>query len=269
MSVTGLWVALIALPLFGQTEAVDLRLHIKSEETLRYTVVQSVQAWLSVDVNGVVRSFLDRESITTRDEHRVTAVDDDGTMSFDVTEQQIKNTASNGPPRQPQHWIERVRPNGEIIQGAGGRGPEYFLIGLPDRAIVPGESWTYKQKGVSGEVTKEARAFLGTDIAFTLTLAGVDQRGGDRIAHVQIRGEGLLDLSAAQSTFSGAIKMEGKSPVRVTGEAIWSIDRGRLVRLKQETSFEVPQEVVVEGRTYQGKGKFLITEAWELVSSPN
>lgn len=269
LGMIALCVALIAPPVSGQTEAVELRFQLKPDETLRYTVVQSTLAWLSIDVNGVVRSLLDRESRTLLEEHHVTAVDDGGTISFEVTQQETRNTAASGPAKQPRHWTEKVQPNGEIVQEAGGRGTEYFPIGLPARGISTGESWTYKENGWSWDITKEAGAFLGTDITFTLILASVDRVGEDRIARLQIKGDGQLDMSAAQSTFSGAVAMNGTSPAHVTGEASWSIDRGRLVRLKEETSFEVPQGVTVAGRTYPGKAKFIYTEERELISGPN
>ena len=268
LSVAGLCVALTTPPALAQAEAVDLRFQLKPEETLRYTVVQSSLNWGQVYVNGVARTFLSRQSTTLREDIRVNGVGEDGTMSLEVTQQEIKTTRADGPNQAPPHFSAKVRTNGEIAE-AGVLGPRYFPIGLPGRAVLPGESWTYNQKGVSWDVTKENSMFLVTDIAFTATLASVDRVGDDQVAHVQIKGEGMLDASAAYRTFEGAVLVKGSSPVHVTGEATWSIGTGRLVRLREETSFEVPVQVVFEGQTFDGRGKFTVTEEREPLSSPN
>lgn len=266
LSMVGLCMALTAPPASAQTEAVELRFQLKPEEILRYTVVQSSLTWGEVYVNGVMRTFLDRQSTTLREEIRATAVGEDGTMSLEVTRQEIKTTRAGGPQQPLQPFGAKVRSNGEIVEERAGLGASYFPIGLPDGALLLGESWTYKQKGLSWDITKENRMFVKTDITFTATLASVDRVAGDRVAHVQIKGEGVLDAYAAYTTFDAAVFINGATPVHVTGEATWSINHGRLVRLKEETSFEIPVKVAAEGQTFEGKGRLIVTEDREATS---
>lgn len=269
LGMTGLCVALIAPSVSSQTEAVELRFKLKPDETLRYKVVQSALLWTTVDVGGVIRTSLNRQSTTIREEITVLAVDEDGVMSLEVTRQETKTTPASRSAEQLPLLTVTVRPNGEIVKGVSDLGTGYFPIGLPDHAVSPGESWTYQQKGVSLDITKEGLVFLKTDFTITPTLMGVDRVGEDRVARVQIKGEGLLDTNATFGTFDAAVQVKGSSTVHVTGEASWSIDSRRLARIREEFSFELPIEVAVEGRTFQGKSKWSIVEEREPISGSN
>ena len=268
LSLAGLVVALTAPPARAQADAVELLFQLKPEETLRYTVVRSSMHWGQVYVNGVARTFLSRDSTTLREDIRVEGVGEDGTMSLEVTQQEIQTTRASGLNQALPHFNGKIRTNGEVVE-TGVLGPRYFHIGLPGRAVSPGESWTYKQKGVSWDITEESNTILGTDITFTATLVSVDRAGGDQVAHVQIKGEGMIDSSAAYRTFEGSVLLKGRSPIHVSGEAAWSIGTGRLIRLREETSFEFPVEVVFQGQKFDGKGKLTLTEEREPLSSPN
>jgi len=105
-------------------------------------------------------------------------------------------------------------------------------------------------------------SFVTGEMTFTSTLVGVDGVGRTRVARVQTKGDGAVGI------FDGA-RVIGASKAHVTADASWSIDGARLVRLREETSFEGPLEVEIEGRTYHGQGKFTLVEERELIPGSN
>ena len=258
LSMIGLCVVVMAPPVSSQTEAVELRFRLKPEEVLRYTIVLSSLAQTTIyDLGGATRTHLDRWSTTVLEEIRASAEDEDGATSLEITQQETKTTGASRPiPLPPIN--AKVRPNGQVVGKVRGLGTGYFPIGLPDHAVLPGESWTYKQDGVSWDTGGEyfGFGFVTADMIFTSILVGVDGVGGSRVARVQTKGDGAVTICCDA-------RVIGASKAHVTGEATWSIDGGRLLRFKKETSFEVPLEVKFEGRTYKGKGKFTVVEERE------
>src|SRR6266513_3056658 len=115
LPIVGLCVALATPPVFGQTDAVDLRFRLKMADNLFYNIVESSLFRSSLyDVGGRVFTDLNRLDRTIQEEIGVVSVDDDGTLGLDITPRITKTSRIDAPHRLVQSVDVLVRPTGKV-----------------------------------------------------------------------------------------------------------------------------------------------------------
>ncbi|HET8679976.1 MAG TPA: hypothetical protein VFM39_07620, partial [bacterium] len=216
------------LPAAGQGEAVDLQFSLARGEALFYAVTGSAE---TVIVTPEARQT-NQVRLESRLAIRVLDVDSTGIMLAESVSEDLRLT-TGGTTEEPVDapTVVRVRPDGRIAERViGGESAEDFPNALPRRAVRAGESWTRQEEISFAGVTTRGTV--------TLTLAGIDRAGTDRVARVRYRLEGPAVLEGsprdAQARVNGTIKLEG--------EFHWSVERRRPLRESSQISVDVESE---------------------------
>ena len=82
----------------------------------------------------------------------------------------------------------------------------------------------------------------------TYTLAGVERAAEGRVARITYAVEGQISGADIGPLPPGA-QSRAAGTIRGTGEIFWAVERGRLLRLTDETTFEAQVEVSAQGQT--------------------
>ncbi len=250
---------LTPIPAQGLAETVELQHKLTPGDTLTYAYALS-----AIDRYWVLR-------INTHDERQidgqlimnVKSVSDGGTVTLEIV-RRLRITEQGRSEDTPTVPIEvQLRPTGEILKPAKGR-MTYFPVRLPDHPVAFDESWTYGEfAGISG-----IAGFLV--VPRTLTLIGVERIGEQRVARIQVRGEGRpVEIDYTLPTGAEHVRIRLRGTPRLAGEILWLVDQGRMQRFREEASLEAPLEVEVRGLSSTGGFVFKSVEQADSVPSKN
>ena len=231
----------LACPVAGQTETFDLQLKLEQGETVYYTY-NSVQ---TVDVSppllGVLGTF------TTRAEGRLTlrvlAVDLDGIMTVEAVVEDLhistdgRTKSEVGAPA-----TVRIRPDGTFVEPQGGMEhdiPPVWAVAFPGHPVSVGESWSI-------HVNVPFQSFA-VELNPTFTLTGVDQTGDGRAAHIRTRVDGTV--KSLDVPGPGGNQVHASGTEHGSGEDVWSVEHGRLLRSESEETADFHLETTAGGRT--------------------
>src|SRR3990170_3412950 len=117
---------------------------------------------------------------------------------------------------------------------------EDFPLGFPGRAARIGERWTRQTRLEEGGITGQGTV--------TYTLAGLERAAEGRVARITYAVEGQVSGADIGPLPPGA-QSRATGTVRGTGELFWAVERGRLLRFTDETTFEAQVEVSAQGQT--------------------
>src|SRR3990172_8623070 len=219
--------ALWAAPAAGQ-ETVEFQLRLARGEVVHATFTASAEIAFQVADQRQTASF----TVEAREVTRGLAVDPDATRTVEGgrTEEAIDAPITL-----------KVRPDGRVVERqTGDYSEDDFPFGFPGRAARIGERWIRQTRLEEGGITGQGTV--------TYTLAGVERAAEGRVArityavHRQVSGADIGPLPpGAQSRATGTI--------RGTGELFWAVERGRLLRFTDETTFEAQVEVSAQGQT--------------------
>lgn len=247
----GLWAAVVAVilggtlayPVAGQPETFELHLKLEQGETLYYTYSSSLSDQMA-----------DRQRTTeTREEGRLTLrvldVDLDGIMSVESVIEDLR-VATDGRTEDKvgSPAVFRIRPDGTLVEPEGSKEPSpppAWVSTFPGHPVSVGESW-------SSHISVPLQVFA-MDLNPTFTLTGVDQAGDGRAAHVQTRVEGTMKsagLSFPPPLVGGMqAQVQAKGTVHGSGEEVWSVERGRLLRSEYQETIDMHVQMTVAGHT--------------------
>lgn len=236
--------AILTHPVTGQTETLELQLKLERGETLYY------KSFLSMEMSMQLPNA--QQTATTNMEgrlaERVLDVDPDGTMVVEGVMEDFRVTIEGrtesevAPP-----VVSKIRPDGRLveIQGSNELNMLVDTAGwFPGHPVSVGESW-------SGHGSTQFQIFAA-EMNSTSTLSSVDQTGDGRTAHIRTRAEGTvktLDLPVPQG-----MQIQGSGTVHGSGENVWSVERGRLLRSEFEGTVDIRLEMTAGGRTVRGNG---------------
>ncbi len=229
--------ALWTAPAAGQ-ETVEFQLKLARGEVLHATLTASADIAVQVADQRQSTNF----AVEGREVTRILAVDPDGTMTVEVVFDDLRISAGGRTEEAIDAPITlKVRPDGRVVDRQTGSYPdEDFPFGFPGRPARLGERWTRQTRVDEGGITGQGTV--------TYTLAGVERAAEGRVARVtytlegQVSGADIGPLPPdAQSRASGTI--------RGTGELFWAVERGRLLRQSDDTTFEAQVEVTAQGQT--------------------
>jgi hypothetical protein len=254
--VTTVLLGLVVLPVFGQTEAIDLTLKIAQGETLYYAETGSMQ--VTLEMVGTKRTVDGRYE--ARPVYRILALDSDGVALVETVLESTRITMGGKTEQlEDTPWTFRVRPDGRIVEkilGAADIDFDDFPFPLPDHPVTVGESWSRQTKLTRGGISGQG--------AGTFTLAAVDQVAAGRIARVRYQVDGTLADAETSALPSG---VQGRGTVRATGEYVWSMDRGRPVQATTEMTVDVQVEGAVQGQAVRLRMGVKLTDLMESLAA--
>ena len=229
--------ALWTAPAAGQ-ETIEFQLRLARGEVVHAMFTTSAEIAFQVADQRQTASF----TVEAREVTRVLAVDPDGTITVEVVFEDFRVSEGGRTEEAIDAPITlKVRPDGRVVERqTGDYSEDDFPFGFPGRAARIGERWIRQTRIEEGGITGQGTV--------TYTLAGVERAAEGRVARItyavdgQVSGADIGPLPPdAQSRATGTI--------RGTGELFWAVERGRLLRLTDETMFEAQVEVSAQGQT--------------------
>ncbi len=224
-------------PAAGQ-ETVEFQLRLTRGEVLHATFTASGEIAFQVADQRQTSSF----TVEAREVTRVLAVDSDGTMTVEVVFEEFRISEGGRTEEAIDAPITlKVRPDGRVVERqTGDYAEEDFPFAFPGRAARIGERWTrqtrIEEAGITGQGT------------VTYTLAGVERVAEGRVARITYAVEGQVSGADIGPLPPGA-QSRATGTIRGNGELFWAVERGRLLRLNDETTFETQVEVSAQEQT--------------------
>ena len=232
----------LACPVAGHTETIELQLKLEPGETLYYTYSSS----LSVQMSEPQRAT------TTNEEGRLTLrvlnVDLGGIMSVESVIEDLRTT-TDGRTRDELRApvVLKIRPDGTLVEEQGGAEPPNlpaWSSAFPGHPVSVGESWTTH--------VRVPLPVFAVELNPTFTLTGVDQTAEGHAAHIRSRADGPLKNPDFPS--SGGMHFQASGAVHESGEDVWSVERGRLLRSESEGTADIRVLITVSGHTVLSSG---------------
>ncbi len=235
--VVALTAALWTAPAAGQ-ETVEFQLRLARGEVVHATFTASAEIAFQVADQRQTASF----TVEAREVTRVLAVDPDGTMTVEVVFEDFRVSEGGRTEETIDAPITlKVRPDGRVVERqTGDYSEEDFPFGFPGGAARIGERWTRQTRLEEGGITGQGTV--------TYTLAGVERAAEGRIARITYAVEGQVS-GADIGPLPPVAQSRATGTVRGTGELFWAVERGRLLGLTDETTFEAQVEVSAQGQT--------------------
>ena len=235
--VVALTAALWTAPAAGQ-ETVEFQLRLARREVLHATFTASAEIAFQVADQRQTASF----TVEAREVTRVLAVDPDGTITVEVVFEDFRISEGGRTEEAIDAPITlKVRPDGRVVERqTGDYSEEDFPFGFPGRAARIGERWTRQTRLEEGGITGQGTV--------TYTLAGLERAAEGRVARITYAVEGQVSGADIGPLPPGA-QSSATGTVRGTGELFWAVERGRLLRFTDETTFEAQVEVSAQGQT--------------------
>ena len=229
--------ALWAAPAAGQ-ETVEFQLRLARGEVVHATFTASAEIAFQVADQRQTASF----TVEAREVTRVLAVDPDGTITVEVVFEDFRVSEGGRTEETIDAPITlKVRPDGRVVERqTGDYSEEDFPFGFPGRAARIGERWTRQTRLEEGGITGQGTV--------TYTLAGLERAAEGRVARITYAVEGQVSGADIGPLPPGA-QSRATGTVRGTGELFWAVERGRLLRFTDETTFEAQVEVSAQGQT--------------------
>ena len=229
--------ALWAAPAAGQ-ETVEFQLRLARGEVVHATFTASAEIAFQVADQRQTASF----TVEAREVTRVLAVDPDGTITVEVVFEDFRISEGGRTEEAIDAPITlKVRPDGRVVERqTGDYSEEDFPFGFPGRAARIGERWTRQTRLEEGGITGQGTV--------TYTLAGLERAAEGRVARITYAVEGQVSGADIGPLPPGA-QSSATGTVRGTGELFWAVERGRLLRFTDETTFEAQVEVSAQGQT--------------------
>lgn len=215
----------------AQAETIEFRLKLAKGEALFHSLNTAVA--LGLEMLGSKQALQGQE--TGRLAVRVLDVEEDGTMLVEGMTEDVSRTIGTSTERPlDEPWSYRVRPDGTVVETLAGEKTDNFPFKFPGRPVAVGETWsgetTISESGIKGRVTR------------TYTLAAVERVNDERVARVTAKDDGKVTGTSYLEARPGTTTTTGT--VKGTGEMIWSVDRGRMLRSSDDL------EVVSESYTF-------------------
>jgi len=235
--VVALTAALWTAPAAAQ-ETVEFQLRLARGEVVHATFTASAEIAFQVADQRQTASF----TVEAREVTRVLAVDPDGTITVEVVFEDFRVSEGGRTEEAIDAPITlKVRPDGRVVERqTGDYSEEDFPFGFPGRAARIGERWTRQTRLEEGGITGQGTV--------TYTLAGVERAAEGRVARITYAVEGQVSGADIGPLPPGA-QSRATGTIRGTGELFWAVERGRLLRLNDETTFEAQVEVSAQGQT--------------------
>lgn len=235
------------LPVSAQTgsqEPILFKIMSAPGEALYYDFAQSIR--LSMEISGIPIAFGAEQ--TGREAVRTLNVEPDGSMMVEAALEDFSQTADSHTQDvlfSPVTFT--MRPNGKIVdidmtfplaQMIKDTGFE-----MPDRPLVPGDSWA-----TPFETDEQGMHIRGTS---TITLAEIESTSSGRVGHFRTRSEGTV-TGGNFGALPPGVQARFSATAHGTGETDWSVDRGRLLGDREETTVEGTLEMSSQGTTIHG-----------------
>jgi len=235
--VVALTAALWTAPAAAQ-ETVEFQLRLGRGEVVHATFTASAEIAFQVADQRQTASF----TVEAREVTRVLAVDPDGTITVEVVFEDFRISEGGRTEEAIDAPITlKVRPDGRVVERqTGDYSEEDFPFGFPGRAARIGERWTRQTRLEEGGITGQGTV--------TYTLAGLERAAEGRVARITYAVEGQVSGADIGPLPPGA-QSSATGTVRGTGELFWAVERGRLLRFTDETTFEAQVEVSAQGQT--------------------
>jgi len=235
--VVALMAALWTAPAAAQ-ETVEFQLRLGRGEVVHATFTASAEIAFQVADQRQTASF----TVEAREVTRVLAVDPDGTITVEVVFEDFRISEGGRTEEAIDAPITlKVRPDGRVVERqTGDYSEEDFPFGFPGRAARIGERWTRQTRLEEGGITGQGTV--------TYTLAGLERAAEGRVARITYAVEGQVSGADIGPLPPGA-QSSATGTVRGTGELFWAVERGRLLRFTDETTFEAQVEVSAQGQT--------------------
>jgi len=241
-----LFLALAIPTVSGQADTVDLQVKLARGDTIYYTSTANVQMNLAMGP-------LQQQKVTqgqARLAVRVLDVDAEGTMLVEAVSEDLR-MISEGQTSESidKPMLIKVRPDGKVVERLiEGTYVDDFPIALPGRPVRVGESWTR-------QMTFNEAGIVGTG-TITVTLTGIDQEAGGRVARLEAQLDGTVTATPdLTGTLPPGVQAEIGGTLRGTSKASFAVERGRLLGGTTNLVVDVQMTMTGQGQTISGSVK--------------
>jgi len=226
--------------LLAQGAPVELTLRLAKGEVLYYSRAVTGNNYIAIGSPVNIPSRTEaREAV------RVLDVADDGTIQLETVDEERRTTVDGRPVEStPAPTMLRVRPDGRVAETLWGSERQFFPFMLPGRPVAVGATWTQSTDRVEG--TTRARS---TD---TYTLAAIEQTADGRVTRIRLQGSGSVTDTQVPILVPRDWRVSSRGTIRVSGEYVWSIDRGRLISASEDLFFDIAIFITAPSGTASG-----------------
>lgn len=242
----------------GQSEKFELRHRLARGETLTYGYTLNVSNWFRV--MSIYRS--DSRQTAGQQIVNVKGVGEDGTFTLEIVRYLRMTTQGRTEDTSPPPAEVRMHPTGQILKSAAS-GVGDLLLRLPEYSVGVDDSWTVGE--YLGNAGLAGRIIVGK----SLSLAGVEQIGEQRVARIRVRGESPFSIDTPLATGAAVARLRMRGTIQLTGEVLWLLDQGRMLRFSEEVGVDTPIQVEFEGQTVPGRFVFKSVEQLESTAGKN